>query len=213
VAIAPPPGASLVRRYGTYVAGLVLVGVGVAVSVRAEVGVAPFDVLTTGTAAATGVPLAVTAVLVPAAFTVLGVALRGPFGPGTLVAVATVGPVIGAVLHVVPEMDHLGVRTAAFALGASVIAVGITLVVVGDVGAGPSELVMLAVHQRGIDLAVARTGIEVGCVALGWVLGGQVGAGTVVFAIAIGPALRSLLRIAGYRGPRAVAADCAAPLA
>ena len=66
---------------------------------------------------------------------------------------------------------------------------------------------MLAIHDRAIPLAPVRTGIELTCVAIGWAMGGQVGVGTVVFAVLIGPALKRtarrgrLRRRAGRRRP------------
>ena len=93
-----------------------------------------------------------------------------------------------------------------------VIAVGITAVVISEIGSGPAELVMLAIHDRGHPLAPVRTGIELACVALGWAMGGQVGVGTVVFAVLIGPTLTRTLAVAGFDPARASeASDCAAP--
>jgi uncharacterized membrane protein YczE len=72
-------------------------------------------------------------------------------------------------------------------------------VVIAEVAPGPAEVLMLAIHDRGVDLAVTRTGIELASVAIGWALGGQVGAGTAFIAVTIGPTLRQLLHWAGYR--------------
>jgi uncharacterized membrane protein YczE len=65
---------------------------------------------------------------------------------------------------------------------------------------------MLAIHERGVPLVRVRTGIELGCIAVGWALGGQVGVGTVVFALLIGPALRRALEAVGYDTQAAIAA-------
>jgi uncharacterized membrane protein YczE len=71
---------------------------------------------------------------------------------------------------------------------------------------------MLAIHDKGYPLAPVRTGIELTCVAIGWALGGQIGAGTVVVALLIGPLLRWMLSTAGFDAARSVrATDCAAP--
>lgn len=196
--VAPRPGSSAWRRYPTYLAGLTMVGTGVAITIRAELGVAPFDVLTTGLASATGMAIAVAAVLVPIAFVTVGLLLRGPFGPGTPLAVAVVGPVIGLGLEVLPTVEAMAPRLGMFVAGTAITALGVTGVVIGRVGPGPSEMVMLAIHERGHGLAPARTAIEVSCVLGGWALGGQVGIGTVVFALAIGPVLARLLGLAGY---------------
>jgi uncharacterized membrane protein YczE len=71
---------------------------------------------------------------------------------------------------------------------------------------------MLAIHERGHALAPVRTGIELTSVGVGWAMGGQVGAGTLLFAVLIGPALRRTLEGLGYDTTRAAAAsDAAAP--
>ena len=208
--IAAPPDASLARRLGTLAAGLPLVSVGVALTIRAELGVAPYDVLSTGIVALSGLGIGIAAMLLPLAFVLIGVMLRAHLGTGTVLAVILVGPILGLVLDALPVHEAMALRLAYFAAGFVIITTGITLVVVADIGPGPAELVMLALHDKGYPLAPARTGLELACVAIGWVMGGQVGAGTVVFAVLIGPALKRTLTIAGFtaRLP-AEASDCA----
>ena len=208
--IAAPPDASLARRLGTLGTGLPLVSVGVALTIRAELGVAPYDVLSTGIVALTGLDIGIAAVLVPVAFVAIGLLLRARPGPGTLLAVLLVGPVLGVVLDALPSQDALEPRLAYFVAGFVFITAGITLVVVANMGPGPAELVMLAIHAKGFSLAPARTAIEVICVALGWAMGGQVGLGTMLFAVLVGPALKRTLSIAGFSArPLAAASECA----
>lgn len=200
------------RRLGTLALGLVLVAVGVAITIRAELGVAPYDVLTTGVVDLTGVPIGIAAMLLPLAFVLIGVLIGGRPGPGTILAVLLVGPILGLVLEAIPTHEAMAVRLPYFAVGFAVIAAGITAVVISEIGSGPAELVMLAIHDRGYPLAPVRTGIEVACVAAGWVMGGQVGAGTVVFAVLIGPTLKRTLAASGFDAVRAAeASDAAAP--
>jgi uncharacterized membrane protein YczE len=184
----------------------------VAITIRAEVGVAPYDVLTTGVVDLTGMPIGIAAMLLPMAFVAIGLLIGGRPGPGTILAVLLVGPILGAALGALPSHDALSVRITYFAVGFVVIAIGITAVVISEIGSGPAELVMLAIHDRGYPLAPVRTGIEVTCVAIGWTMGGQVGVGTVVFAVLIGPTLKRTLSVAGFDAARAAeASDCAAP--
>ena len=192
--------------------GLAVVAFGVALTIEAELGVAPYDVLSTGIRDLFGIPIGAAAVILPAVFIVLGVLLGGRAGPGSFLSVALVGPMLGGFLAVLPELDAMVPRLAAFAAGFVIITVGITLVVVPEIGPGPAELLMLAVHERGYPLAPARTAIELACVAVGWAMGGQVGAGTLVFAVLIGPALRRTLTAAGFDSRRAAdASDTASP--
>lgn len=203
----------LARRLSTLGVGLVLVATGVALMIRAEIGVAPYDVLTTGLADLTGLEIGITAMILPLAFTLAGWALGGRVGPGTVIAVLVVGPILGVVLDVLPDhVEALPPRLVMFAGAFLLITAGITAVILAEIGPGPAELVMLAIHARGFPLAPVRTAIEVASVAVGWLLGGQVGAGTAVVAVLIGPTLRIMLSAAGYEAERAAeASDCAAP--
>lgn len=203
---------SVARKLGTLGLGLVLVASGVAMMIRGEIGVAPYDVLTTGLAASTGLSIGVAAMVLPLVFTLLGWVIGRAPGPGTVLAVLLVGPILGAVLDVLPTHEAMAPRLALFSVGFLTIAAGITAVVIAEIGPGPAEIVMLAVHDRGYPLAASRTGIELICVAIGWAIGGQIGVGTIVVAVLIGPVLRRMLTAAGYDAARSVeASDCAAP--
>ena len=200
--LAAPPDAPLARRLATLLVGIACVAVGVALMIRAELGVAPYDVFSTGVAETFDLPIGVAAMVVPVVFVGLGLLLGGRLGAGTAISTALVGPVLGLVLDRVPEHEAMVPRLGFFVVGAVVVACGITAVVVAELGAGPAELLMLAIHDRGHELARTRTGIELSAVAAGWALGGQVGIGTAVFALTIGVVLRAMLRLAGYRsGP------------
>jgi uncharacterized membrane protein YczE len=202
------------RRLGVQVAGMVLVSSGVASMIRSELGVAPYDVVTTGLHERIGMPIGVAAVLLPILFAGVGLAMggRNRIGLGTLLDTVLVGPLLGLVLHVLPEVEAMVPRLGYFVGGFGVLTVGIVLVIVPDLGAGPAEVLMLAVSDRGYPLARARTGIEAVCVIAGWALGGQVGFGTIAFAVLIGPSLRRTLTWSGYDHEQAaVRSDTAAP--
>lgn len=205
------------RRIATLLAGFVLVGAGVAGMITAELGVAPYDVVVTGLREVTDLPIGLVAMVVPMAFTTAGLLLGSRrIGPGTVLAVLCIGPILQAVLDLLPEVEGRPVRVAFFAAGFVMIACGITAVLLADLGPGPAEVLMLAVHERGHGLAATRTAIEVASVALGWLMGGQVGVGTVVVALALGPTLRTLLDRAGWSAihperPLDEAAACAEP--
>jgi uncharacterized membrane protein YczE len=203
---------SLARRVVLQLIGVVVVATGVALTIDAELGVAPYDVVTTGMHQRFGIPIGVGAVLLPLVFLGLGLLLGGKVGPGTVLDVAVVGPLLGVALHVLPEVHALAVRIPMYALGFTAITLGIVLMIVPDIGPGPAEVLMLAVAAKGHRLAPARMAIELVSVVVGWAMGGQVGVGTVVFALLIGAALRRVLTLLGT--PAEVAAtrsDTAAP--
>jgi uncharacterized membrane protein YczE len=205
-------GSSMPRRLAVQLLGVVAVGAGVALTIRAELGVAPYDVVTTGMHEVTGMSIGLAAVLLPMLFVVLGLACGGRVGLGTLLDLVLVGPVLGVVVAVLPDVEPLAVRIPMYAAGFASITAGIVLVILPDLGAGPAEVLMLAIADRGLPLAPVRTAIELVCVAVGFAMGGQIGVGTVAFAVLVGPALRHGLTFAGYDATRAATrSDAASP--
>lgn len=196
------PTAGLAPRLGVLVVSLLLVAGGVTLLLTAELGAAPFDVLTTGLAEGTGIPLWISAVLVPAACVAGGLALGERAGVGTAVALVTVGPILGVLLPLMPDVAPMPARIALFGAGLVLATCGITGVVAAEAGTGPAEMLMVGLAARGIRIDVVRLGLEVTFVALGALLGGAVGVGTLVFAVAIGPLLRRTLAVVGWQ-PRA----------
>lgn len=196
------PSAGLAPRLAVLLASLLLVAGGVTLLLTAELGAAPFDVLTTGLAEGTGIPLWISAILVPVACVVGGLALGERAGVGTAVALVTVGPLLGVLLPLMPDVASMPARIALFVAGLALATGGITGVVAAEAGTGPAEMLMVGLAARGIRIDVVRLGLEIAFVTVGALLGGAVGVGTVVFAVAIGPLLRRTLAFVGWQ-PRA----------
>ena len=97
-----PTDASMAHRLAVQLLGLVAVATGVACTIRAELGVAPYDVVTTGMHELLDIPIGVAAMLLPLVFLVLGRALGGRVGVGSVLDVVLVGPVLGLVLDRAP---------------------------------------------------------------------------------------------------------------
>jgi uncharacterized membrane protein YczE len=216
--VAVPPGSSLLRRIVVQALGIALVATGVAFMITAELGVAPYDVVTTGMHESLGLPLGLAAVVLPILFVLVGIVLGagagrgGLIGLGTVLDVFLVGPLLGLIVDLLPALPAGPPRLGAYGVGFAGITLGVVLVIVPDLGAGPAEVVMLVIARRGRPLAPVRTGIELVCVALGWALGGQVGLGTLAFAVLFGPALRRTLTAVGFAPDEAATrSDTAAP--
>jgi uncharacterized membrane protein YczE len=177
----------LARRVGRCLAGVVLFGVGIALTVQADLGLAPWDVLHQGLSERTGIPMGTVAIGVGLLVLLLWIPLRQRVGVGTLLNVLVVGLVLDAMLVVLPEPGQLVTRWA-FLLGGLVLVATATGLYIGSgLGPGPRDGLMVGLKERGVKVHLARTAIEVGALALGWVLGGTVGLGTVVSALLIGP--------------------------
>lgn len=186
-------------RFAVYTAAIWGVGLGVSLMVEGDLGVAPNDVLNTGLADTLGIGVGVAAWLTG----VVAMALSWSMGRRPLVATVIGSVVVGlsitGALAVLPTPDHIASRIAFVALGLAVVWAGITGVVSADVGAGPLELVMLALMDRGISIRIARWGIELTLLLLGLALGGAAGVGTAVFALGTGPVLAVTLPRAAAR--------------
>jgi uncharacterized membrane protein YczE len=187
---------SLPARVGVFSVSICAVGVGVGLMIEAELGVAPNDVMNTGLAETLGWGVGTAAWLTSAVAMLVAWVLGRRPRPATVLGGVIVGLSINASLAVLPTPGPLVVRAVVLAAGLVVVWVGITGVVAADVGAGPLELVMLALMDRGVGIRVARWGIEVALVALGLAFGGDVGVGTAVFAVGTGPVLAITLPLA-----------------
>lgn len=197
---ARPP--RLLRRSLQLLLGLVLYGVSLALMVRGSVGVAPWNVLDTGIARL--VPLSLGEVVVAMSFVVLlaWVPLRERPGIGTLANALLVGTSTDAALAVLHRPDALAVRVLLMLAGVLLCAVATAMYMGADLGRGPRDGLMTGLVRRtGLSLRLVRTSIELTVVAAGWALGGTVGLGTVVYALAIGPLVQPLLPLLEVRRP------------
>lgn len=173
--------------------GLTLCGVAVAMLIRSDLGLGPWDVLHQGLAVTTGISIGFMTILVGFAVLLLWFPLRERPGIGTITNVVTIGLVIDATLAVTTAPSAIWMRWVLLALSTPLFAIGAGLYIGAGVGSGPRDGVMTGLNRLGVPIAVARTTIEVAALWLGWALGGTVGVGTVYFALAAGPMMQFAL--------------------
>jgi uncharacterized membrane protein YczE len=191
--ISPPPRDRLPRRLCQLLAGLVLYGVSDALLVLAGLGLDPWDVLHQGLSRLTGIPIGTWSIFVGAAVLLMWIPLRQRPGVGTACNVVVIGSVIDAVLAVVPAPHGLALRWTALTCGVLLNGVATACYIGAGLGPGPRDGLMTGIARRGHSLRAVRTGIELTVLATGWLLGGTVGAGTVLYAVSIGPVVHLLL--------------------
>jgi uncharacterized membrane protein YczE len=183
------------RRLPRLVAGLVLCGLGVAFMVAADLGLAPWSVLDQGISEHTGIPIGTVSILVGAAVLLAWVPLRERPGVGTVANIVLIGTTIDVALLVLDTPGSLAGRLLYLALGAFLWGPGSGLYIGAGLGPGPRDGLMTGLAARGVgSIRIVRTGIELTALASGWLLGGSVGLGTVVFAVTIGPNVQFFLR-------------------
>lgn len=162
--------------------------------VRADLGLSPWQAFHQGVAESIGVAIG-TVTIGTGIVVLLGwIPLRERFGLGTILNVALIGNVLNFTLLALP--DHLGsmtIRWLALAGGIAMIALGSGLYIGAGMGPGPRDGLMTGLARRGLNIGAVRTGLEVSVLAIGWLLGGTVGLGTLAFALTIGPLIAFFL--------------------
>ena len=203
--VSPPPADRLARRLVQLLAGLVLYGVSDALLVLGGLGLDPWDVLHQGLARRTGIPIGTWTIIVGAAVLLMWIPLRQRPGVGTACNVVVIGTVIDVVLAVVPAPTALPLRWASLLAGVALNGVATACYIGAGLGPGPRDGLMTGIARRGHSLRLVRTSIELSVLAAGWLLGGTVGIGTVLYAVSIGPVVHLLLpRLTIRRGERRV---------
>ncbi|GAA1703316.1 membrane protein [Microcella alkalica] len=177
-----------VRRWGQLLLGLFLFGVAVSLMIRAEIGLDPWTVFAQGLEKQTGVSIGVVVVLLGAGVLLLWIPLRQRPGIGTVLNVLLIGPVMDLVLPLIATPEPLWGRILLFGGGLLLLSIATGLYIGARFGPGPRDGLMTGAHARfGWAIWKVRTGVELTVLAIGWLLGGTVGVGTVAFALLIGP--------------------------
>lgn len=182
-----PSLAELRQRLPRLVAGILVLGVGITFIIQAELGVSPYDVLHQGLADLTGLSFGTVVVLLGLAILVIWIPLGQRFGIGTILNTLTVGFVVDFGLSVVPNPGDDALRWAMLLAGIVITAFGMGLYIGAGLGPGPRDGLMTGLAAKGFPLWVVRTVLELTALVIGWLLGGDVGVGTVLFAFGIGP--------------------------
>ncbi|AYF26348.1 hypothetical protein CSH63_02465 [Micromonospora tulbaghiae] len=177
------------RRLTQLYAGLVLYGVSMALMIRSELGLDPWDVFHQGLARQTGLSFGTVTIAVGALVLLLWIPLRQRPGLGTVSNVVVIGLVVDATLAVLPSGEGMPARVALLVAGIVANGAATGLYLGAGLGPGPRDGLMtgfVARHPR-FSVRLVRTVIEITVLALGWLLGGTVGLGTVAYALTIGP--------------------------
>jgi uncharacterized membrane protein YczE len=180
--------------------GLTGYGFSMALMVRAGLGLDPWDVFHQGLAGRTGMTIGVASAVVGVAVLLAWIPLRNRPGIGTVANVIVIAITVDAGMAVLPTPESLPVR-AAMMLGAVVLNALSTVLYIGaGMGPGPRDGLMTGLVARtGLSVRLVRTSIEATVLAVGWLLGGTVGVGTVVYALGIGPLVQLIVRLTPRR--------------
>lgn len=175
------------RRVCQLSAGLVLYGASDALLVLAGLGLDPWDVLHQGLARDTGLAIGTWSIIVGAAVLLLWIPLRQLPGIGTLSDAVVIGLVLNATVSLVPAPHGWALRALTLVGGVVLNGVATGCYIGAGLGPGPRDGLMTGLAARGHSLRVVRTAVELSVLSIGWLLGGTVGIGTLVYALGIGP--------------------------
>lgn len=176
--------------------GLSGYGLSMAMMVRSGLGLDPWDVFHQGLALRTGMSIGLASAVVGVAVLLAWIPLRNRPGIGTVANVVVIAVTVDLALWLIPTPTSVTVRIALM-LGAVVLNAGSTVLYIGaGLGPGPRDGLMTGLVMRtGRSVRLVRTAIEVSVLTVGWLLGGTVGIGTVLYAFGIGPLVQLFVRL------------------
>lgn len=184
--------------------GLVLYGFGCALTVAAGLGVDPWTVFAQGLSRVSGIGIGWITNIVGLGVLLLWIPLRQKPGVGTVANILLVGTSLQLSLGILPHPDVLWLQALMLVAGVVLVAVASGLYIGAHFGPGPRDGLMTGMNARfGWPIWACRLTVEGSVLALGWLLGGTVGIGTVVFALGIGPLVHLALPLLATPRPAA----------
>jgi uncharacterized membrane protein YczE len=178
---------SLPVRLVTLFAGLGVYGLGIALTVHAGIGIAPWDVLGQGIAIQTGLSFGVSTVIVSIFVLLCWIPLKVKPGFATVANAIFVGLFADLWLIVLPELTAYWQQLGLFVLGVVVVAIATGLYISSRLGSGPRDgLMQGTANALDKPFWLVRTAFEGSVLTIGWLMGGQVREGTLIFALTIG---------------------------
>jgi uncharacterized membrane protein YczE len=169
---------------------------------RAGLGLDPWDVLHEGFTKRTGLTFGMITAIASAFVLLLWIPLRQRPGIGTVLNVIVISVTVDLVRAVLPDQHQLGWQIVVLVGGVVLNAVATATYVGARLGPGPRDGLMTGLAARtGWSVRLVRTGIEVTVLSTGWLLGGTIGVGTVLYALAIGPLTQAVLPVVAWREP------------
>ncbi|WP_235734878.1 membrane protein YczE [Nocardioides alcanivorans] len=186
----------LARRLPQLLVGLWLYGASLALMVRGDLGLAPWDVLHSGLIRHLPVTLGQMVIIASIVVLLLWIPLREKPGIGTVANALLVGISADVTLSLLDRPDDMAARVSLMLLGVFLNGVATALYIGSQFGRGPRDGLMTGLVRRtGWRIAPVRTGIELSVVVLGVALGGALGVGTVLYAFALGPLTQWMLPV------------------
>lgn len=177
------------KRFIRLIFGLFLYALGIVMTINANIGYAPWDVFHVGLANSVGLSIGVASILTGVVIVFISWLLGEKLGLGTILNMLLIGVFLDMImaLKVIPKLDHVVLGTLMMIGGLFVIALASYFYIGAAFGAGPRDSLMVALTRKtGLSVGICRGSIELLAVVIGWRMGGKLGLGTILSALAIG---------------------------
>ena len=186
-----------VRDFAIIQLGFAFFAFAIAIVIRANIGATSWAVLEVALSRMFNITPGTAAVMVGVAVLLLALTLREPIGWGTVANIMSIGPWEDLFLSLIPEVNaNLPLQLLFLAVGVISMSLGSAIYIGVNAGAGPRDSLMMAIARTTpLDVRTARGIIESTAVLIGWMLGGPLGVGTILFAILIGPGVQLAFRL------------------
>lgn len=185
-------------RLARLILGLLLYALGIASTLKAQLGYAPWDVFHVGVAMTTGISIGTATIIVGVVIIATVMLLKEKIGLGSLANMLLVGVFLDAILmlNILPSANYLFSGLLMLIAGLFSIAFGSYFYISSAFGAGPRDSLMVALARKtGLPIGVCRAAVELAALFFGWRLGGMVGIGTVLSALLIGFCVQLVFKI------------------
>ena len=191
---------AMIRRLLRLNIGLLIYGLAVSMVVNAKVGIPPWDVFAQGISIQLKTSYGVASIIVSVIVLLFWIPLKVKPGIGSIMNAILIGLWADFWTQYLPKMDFYWGNLVMFLLGTCTVAFATGLYITSNLGSGPRDGLILGLTKRlGWKVWQVRTAIEVVVLTVGWVMGGQVREGTLVFALTIGFLMQISLRFFKYK--------------
>lgn len=195
------PNSNAVRFWPRFIklnVGLFIYGLGIALLVHASIGIPPWDVFAQGLSVQTHISFGMATVLVSAIVLICWLPLKQKYGLGTFMNGVLIGVCCDIWTPWLPATTSYWEQLFSFILGMLIVATATGMYISSHFGKGPRDGIMVGTAEKfGFPLWMVRTGFEVTVLVIGWLLGGQVREGTLIFAVCIGVLMQFSLKLFG----------------
>jgi len=184
------------ERIGVLFFGLFIFGLGDSLLIQSTIGNAPWSVLAQGVSGKLDITMGWSTFAISSLVLLLWIPLKEKPGFGTLSNIVIIATAIQIGVSIFPEQNNYGFGVIYCLIGIGMVGLGSALYITCALGPGPRDGLMTALHNStGVRIGRVRLAIEGSVLVAGWLLGGTVGLGTLLFALLIGQSIAIALGV------------------